>query len=895
MDDKEKEIRRKLKNDFRHYSSKCLKIRTKSGKVLPFELNVAQQHVHKQVEHQKLVNGKVRAIILKGRQQGISTYIEGRLYWLVTHRKGVRAFILTHEAEATNNLFEMAMRYHEHCPLAVRPNTDASSAKELSFGKLDSGYKVGTAGNKGVGRSSTIQFLHGCLAKGTKIYNPDTGGIKNIEDFKIGDKIKTHNDNIALVSFISTQEKYCISIKLRTHTSIPLVATKTHRFWTKNGWVELENLRIGDEIGYPVSKITDDIKTIDLPPAPIRIHGGGRQNKYPDSIELTYEFGLIVGLYLAEGNIKLQSANKNNYPASISFTVHRKEVDRTVKWLLPFKDYYSNLHVKNRESSLTSTITIYGNRFSQMMNELCGRVKNKHVPLSWRLMSENFCTGLLHGYISGDGSSYSTDRRVRASSIHSAISIPIRDVAAALGYGWGGIAIRDAAIRNGRNEKTQYIFSLCGDGANKLAKEIGKPFPKLQRKKVTSKKEYAATATEISNGYAWLRIRSIENIGLKEVYDFEIDHPDHSYCTIQSAVHNSEVAFWPNASEHSKGVMQAVPNEPGTEIYLESTANGVGNYFHEQWQLAESGESDFIPIFIPWYWQPEYVRDVPENFHPNEDEVELIKSYKINALQLMWRRYKIQELSAAGANGVKAFQQEYPNNPSEAFSLSGEDTYIQPDLVTRARNTKCEGVGALIVGVDPARFGDDRTSIIFRRGRQAYNLRSYTKKDTMEVVGIVHKIIKDYYPDMVNIDVGGLGAGVVDRLVELGYGDIINGINAGSTALDIDTYSNKRAEMWGELREWLTNAPCELPNLDTLHADLCGIKYKFDSNSRLVIEPKDQMKKRGLRSPDEADALCLTFAVPIKAVQARKNKSESLAKEIMYNSNNLARLRSERY
>jgi hypothetical protein len=87
--------------------------------------------------------------------------VEGRIYWRVTHAKGVRAFILTHEDEATKNLFEMANRYHEHCPEVVRPRTGAANANELNFDLLDSGYKVGTARTKGTGRSSTLQFFHG--------------------------------------------------------------------------------------------------------------------------------------------------------------------------------------------------------------------------------------------------------------------------------------------------------------------------------------------------------------------------------------------------------------------------------------------------------------------------------------------------------------------------------------------------------------------------------------------------------------------------------------------------------------------------------------------------------------------------------------------------------------
>lgn len=161
MDAREKRTRQRLKDDFPHYAAKCLRIRTKAGAVEPLELNHAQTYIHERLEEQLAKTGKVRALILKGRQQGASTYVEGRFYWKTSHRMGVRAFILTHVDDATANLFGMAKRYHEHCPALVKPSTSAINGKELIFDRLDSGYKVSTAGSKGAGRSATLQYFHG--------------------------------------------------------------------------------------------------------------------------------------------------------------------------------------------------------------------------------------------------------------------------------------------------------------------------------------------------------------------------------------------------------------------------------------------------------------------------------------------------------------------------------------------------------------------------------------------------------------------------------------------------------------------------------------------------------------------------------------------------------------
>lgn len=516
LTDYQRRVRQKLKDDFSHFASKCLMVRSKEGEIMPFVLNQVQRYIHDKVEQQKQARGRIRCIVLKGRQQGCSTYVEGRFYWLVIHRFGVRAFILTHSNEATNNLYEMAQRYHEHCPLVLRPRVETHNAKELSFTGLDSGYKLGTAGNKAVGRSSTIQLLHG-----------------------------------------------------------------------------------------------------------------------------------------------------------------------------------------------------------------------------------------------------------------------------------------------------------------------------------------------------------------------------------------SEVALWPNAEEHAKGIMQSVPNANGTEIFLESTARGLGNYFHEQWQLAESGSSDFMPLFIPWFWQQEYRLPITDDeFILDDEEKDLKRLYGLSDEQLNWRRYKIIDFSSKDVSGRKSFMQEYPNTALDAFQITGEDTYISPNTVMNARKTvTVDAVGSLYVGVDPARYGDDRTSIIKRRGRLAYDLKSYSKLDTMEIVGIVHRIIIDDSPSKVCIDIGNLGAGVYDRLKELGHGDVCVAVNFGAHALNAKRYYNKRAEMWGLMKEWLLDAPVKIPDSDTLHADLCTIRYKSDSKERLVLEKKEDMKRRGIRSPDEGDALALTFA----SLTPVNKQYEGTAKNIMSTFNKVNRLKKSAY
>src|SRR5207249_1718562 len=108
--------------------------------------------------------------------------------------------------------------------------------------------------------------------------------------------------------------------------------------------------------------------------------------------------------------------------------------------------------------------------------------------------------------------------------------------------------------------------------------------------------------------------------------------------------HGSEVAFWPFAESHAAGILQAIADEPGTECILESTANGVGNFFHQTWRDAEAGRNDYIAIFVPWYWQEEYRKAPAPDFALDPQERDYAALYGLDPAQMAWRRAKIAQL-----------------------------------------------------------------------------------------------------------------------------------------------------------------------------------------------------------------------------------------------------------
>lgn len=330
-------------------------------------------------------------------------------------------------------------------------------------------------------------------------------------------------------------------------------------------------------------------------------------------------------------------------------------------------------------------------------------------------------------------------------------------------------------------------------------------------------------------------------------------------------LHASEMAFWPNAQHIMAGLGQTLPLLPGSEGILESTANGLANLFHGMWTLAVAGKSDYMAVFIPWFIQQEYRREVPPDFELTPEEQEYQEAFGLDDEQMAWRQAKTNTDFKGDAAW---FDQEYPATPDMAFQRVGHRAIVNTLAVARARkidSKTIQAVGAHVIGVDPARFGDDDTAIIHRRGRKAWGLEKINGLDTMAVAGRVVRLLEDDKTiRMAFIDIGGLGAGVYDRLVELGYGERVTAVNFGGKASDERKYFNKRSEMWGEMAEWLADMITpSIPDDDGLHADLTAPGYRHSSNGQIKLDPKEAIKKELGKSPDAGDALALTFALPI--------------------------------
>jgi len=199
------------------------------------------------------------------------------------------------------------------------------------------------------------------------------------------------------------------------------------------------------------------------------------------------------------------------------------------------------------------------------------------------------------------------------------------------------------------------------------------------------------------------------------------------------------------------------------------------------------------------------------------------------------------------------------------FPLEDDDAVIPLHLCEGAiiREVEMSERTRPVWGLDPARFGDDRTALCKRHVNCIYEpVRFWRGKDTMQTAGMV-KLEYDQTPEHLRpsniyVDVIGLGAGVVDRLNEMGLP--VSGINVGEAPSIRERFMRRRDELWFQAREWLEARDCRIPDQGELIAELTAPKYKLTSSGKVQVESKDEMKKRGIPSPDLADAFCLTLA-----------------------------------
>ena len=205
------------------------------------------------------------------------------------------------------------------------------------------------------------------------------------------------------------------------------------------------------------------------------------------------------------------------------------------------------------------------------------------------------------------------------------------------------------------------------------------------------------------------------------------------------------------------------------------------------------------------------------------------------------------------------------------FPRAGSQQLISSEDVAYARKYRAAGYETLpkVLGIDVARFGDDETSFAHRQGRFSTILSKHRGLDVAQVTAQAIAYITEHEYDAVVVDSDGIGAPVYDNLKFRGYGKRLFDFHGGKPANNHAAYFNRRAEVWGTMRDWL-KAGAQIDDDPELEQDLIGPQYGFSAQNQLQLEKKDDMKVRGLSSPDDGDALAMTFAVMVAAPPAKK-------------------------
>lgn len=372
-----------------------------------------------------------------------------------------------------------------------------------------------------------------------------------------------------------------------------------------------------------------------------------------------------------------------------------------------------------------------------------------------------------------------------------------------------------------------------------------------------------------------------------------------------SFFHGSEVAYYPNADDNLSGAVQSVdevkgewgvlwrePTEgalefekgvgviegwvvPPSFIWAESTSAGNAGVFFTSFMNGMNRNGRYRSVFTPWTIQQEYVASNTEGFELSDDilkygdgaeitEKEYAILHKLSLGQMKWRRDKIDELRS-----LERFKQEYPIDVNEAFSATDvENLLIKPSLILKARKRTAIQVDApLIIGVDPASGGGDRFAIVGRRGDSVVFYHARNDLDPKEATIWTKSIIDAEKPSRVVIDSGNLGIAILAFLKDSGAGmaDIVRGVNFGNTSQAKTINPNKagavnrRAEMYGRLRDWLLDGG-SIPDAEDFCTDLAANRVKHDSKNNWSLLSKKELRKLGIKSPDIGDALACTFA-----------------------------------
>lgn len=309
--------------------------------------------------------------------------------------------------------------------------------------------------------------------------------------------------------------------------------------------------------------------------------------------------------------------------------------------------------------------------------------------------------------------------------------------------------------------------------------------------------------------------------------------PEAGRGTTPTILHCSECAFWQSDEKILAGLFQGVSSADGTEIILESTANGATGAFYRMWKAAERGENDYVPIFLPWFMTKEYTMTPPDNFQRNLEEEELSEEYDLDDGQLWWRRMKI------GEGGESKFRQEYPSTAEEAFVVSGKNVFNveklnkletkapkslrEFDITMSSWEEKREGNLSIwespgfdekfIIGADVSLgVGQDYSAaVVLNKGRQVVAVYRDNRVDPAMFGRDLFYLGRYYNNALLAVESNSMGISTLQKLKEMKYVNlyyqtqIANLTDEDGVRLGFRTTSASKPAIISNLKNWIDN------------------------------------------------------------------------------------------
>lgn len=667
---------------FRGRAANLYHIRTVDNKLVPFKFTESQEMIDAIIEEEYERNKRERGVEeakvmkLKCRQIGSTTYDAVKTFDELANVDMCNAITMAHNTDTTELIYDIIKRVYDNCPeyviitedgdplhvdkkgnpipIKVRPTTKSYSGKRMAFEENDSRSTIQTAGSRDDAiKGVTLNVLSLCLGEKTKVVMWD-GSTKFIKDIEIGDEVVAEDGSKTKVTnkWFSGHKDV---LKLETYkNNEPIYPTKEHKILTDKGWKRAGELKKGDLIKIPDYSLNNQITTYtyDLTEKDHEIRWTTSNGVRKHTFNLDEDFGYLVGYYLAEGHVK---KNKNGRYYRVSFAHHEDEnyVDRII-------DKFSHLATSVRKNTNLSgkraSTSFNGIFLANVMEDICGRTDDKNIP-SWFLnTNENFISGVVSGYLCGDGSktvnktevplsrkdkAYIRARKIEMIKLLVESGYTKSDIGRVIGDSPVNISSQYNKYKDVDNilelfTPDEYYYSyecsatsICERITRQIRKlslacNWGVPstyyYPKRDRYGKRTKpiwivnfsgelgekaeslintinhnvnRRKGAEKSIYKDGSWYVQIKSIEDYKKQDTYDIEVEHESHSFETTCGVVSNSEFANFPDGSATLTSGMPSLAHNGRKYVSIESTANGVSGVGQDFYNLWQKSVKDW--------------------------------------------------------------------------------------------------------------------------------------------------------------------------------------------------------------------------------------------------------------------------------------------------------------